>query len=174
MRVDDLRARLEYFPESGELRWIERPIGHFRDQRTRASWHARFCGRPAGHLRRDGYLMVTVRIGGERFQVLAHRIAWALFHGRWPADEIDHVNGDPADNRIANLREATRSGNMQNTNRMGVSWNKRDRRWLAKIGLRNKIIRLGYFRRHEDAEAAYLEAKKLHHCFQPTPRGEAP
>ena len=63
----------------------------------------------------------------------AHRLAWLMTYGDWPKEFIDHINGDPSDNRIANLREVTFSENLQNQRRaqkrsksglLGVSFHK--------------------------------------------------
>ena len=64
-------------------------------------------GTPLGSLYRDGYLYVWLL----RKRMLVHRVVWALHHGRWPADMIDHIDTDRTNNRIENLREATTSEN---------------------------------------------------------------
>jgi hypothetical protein len=112
------------------------------------------AGEPAGHLNRDGY--VYIRIG--KVSYLAHRLAWFCIHGRWPL-EIDHANGVKNDNRISNLREATRSQNMANTNvpknntsgAKGVYFDKVNQKWMAYIMLNQRAKNLGRFDSFEEA-----------------------
>jgi len=134
-------------------------------------------GSVAGCLRPDGYLSIS--IDGDSF--LAHRLAWFWITGQWPAEEIDHKNGAKADNRLANLREANRSQNRQNTRRsfsetglVGVSWCKRDKRFRAVIKLNGRQKSLGYFTTAESAQVAYLRAKKEIHPFAVTEEFHAP
>lgn len=67
-------------------------------------------GDPAGYVARNGYRKLT--INGSHY--LEHRIIWLYVHGRMPADQIDHIDGDRQNNKVGNLREATRAQNMQN------------------------------------------------------------
>jgi len=90
---------------------------------------------------------------------LAHRVAWFLHYGEWPATDIDHIDGDRSNNRLANLRLASRSQNMLNggTGRAntsgyrGVMWDKTKQRWRAVSQGRH----IGYFAEKEAAIAAY-------------------
>ncbi len=68
------------------------------------------AGKPCGTLFNTGHLQVSV--DGNMTGV--HRIAWALHSGEYPTIEVDHINGDGADNRLCNLRIATSSQNNQN------------------------------------------------------------
>lgn len=96
----------------------------------------------------------------------AHIIAWVLYYGVWPLFEIDHKDTNGEHNWITNLREATRSQNMMNTNPRlntqsvfkGVTKSKD--KWLARITVNNKRIRLGLFISKEEAAAAYAKAAK--------------
>lgn len=122
----------------------------------------------------DGYLRIAIL--GRRYY--AHRLAWFYVHGKWPTEQVDHVNGIRNDNRIANLREATQSANGQNRIRqannssgcIGVTWSKSKRKWLAKIGVNKKKHYLGSFDIFDDAVAARIEAKKALHTFAPEER----
>ena len=99
-----------------------------------------------------------------------HRLIFALFNGFWP-NEIDHINGDAFDNRIENLRAATRSQNCQNTKTQhnntsgvrGVCWHKRLKKWQVRIGNSAKRIHLGYFDNFELAELVAIEARVKYH-----------
>jgi hypothetical protein len=104
-------------------------------------------GRVTGTANHHGYVVVTVL----RRQYHAHRLAWLYVHGRWPENQIDHISGDKADNRIANLRKATASTNKANTAAQrngsglkGVSCSSRDRRWHTKIQVDGRRLRGGF------------------------------
>ena len=84
---------------------------------------------------------------------------------------IDHVNGDPSDNRLCNLREATKSQNMMNIGKIksntsgvrGVGWSKASQKWRAYIRVNKKDIHLGLFESIEDAKKARVEAAIKYH-----------
>jgi hypothetical protein len=106
-------------------------------------------GQRAGGFHKDGYLQT--KIFGKMH--LNHRLIWLIHHGRWPAEQLDHINGDRQDNRIENLREVTNSQNSQNqknrkTNTSGfpgVCWNKTSKKWSSYAYKDKKRIHLGYF-----------------------------
>lgn len=162
--IDLLRQLLRYDPDTGKLFWRERdnPVVN-----------ARLAGKEALSTKdKDGYLVGL--LGGKR--MLAHRVVWATVYGSWPTSEIDHINGVKDDNRVENLREATRSQNMQNTERWstnrsgykGVCWNKASQKWQAQIS-NNGIIYLGLYDTPEAAYAACCEAsRRLHGEFAKT------
>jgi hypothetical protein len=111
-------------------------------------------------------------IDGER--ILCHVLAWFYTHGVWPADQLDHINGDKSDNRIDNLRIATASQNKANsgpyrnnpTGLKGAYWYKPLQMWVSKIRKDGKLHHLGYFATAEEAHTAYCEAaKRLHGEF---------
>ena len=126
-------------------------------------------GEVAGHVNAEGYRVI--KLGRTPFP--AHRLAWFLVHGEWPALEIDHINGVRDDNRMQNLRLADRSANMQNKRAamsnnkscglLGVTWNKQHRRWQSKLMANKKRYHVGYFETAEQAHAAYLLAKRRLH-----------
>jgi len=90
--------------------------------------------------------------------------------GRDPKGGIDHVNGRKYDNRLVNLREATRQQNAANSKKRkhntsgfkGVYWIERTRRWRASIHKDRKHIHIGYFDKPEEAHAAYCKAAQRH------------
>jgi hypothetical protein len=125
------------------------------------------AGKGVGRLRADGYLS-TKFLGRE---ILLHRLVWALSTGDLPPTELDHINGNRADNRPANLRLSTRSENNQNrraahaNNRLGVlGVTQSGARFLARIRLDGKLIRLGRFDTAQEAHSAYLAAKRDMHA----------
>ena len=71
--------------------------------------------RGANKLNKQGYLHVHCSLGKKQVWVYMHHAVWAVCKGRWPEQQIDHVNGDVTDNRIENLREVTPSENKLNT-----------------------------------------------------------
>ena len=91
--ADRLRELLYYNPETGVFTWRIRPNRAIRE------------GSVAGYLRKDGFR----HVGIEGTSYLAHRLAWLYVYGEWPKYELDHINRDRDDNRIANLRDMNHS-----------------------------------------------------------------
>jgi hypothetical protein len=163
-----LRQLLRYEPETGRLFWLVRPVEHFRDDACRRRWNTRFAGKEAftaqcGNKYLQGHLLSTKQ--------LAHRVAWAIYHGAWPT-QIDHINGVRTDNRIANLREVTATENCRNlalqqrnkSGFIGVRWAKGA--WQAEITIANRVRYLGRFQNLPDAATARRVAE-LEHGFHP-------
>lgn len=148
--LEAIRRAIDYNHETGAI-----------IARTRRANGKVKVGSILGSVRPDGYLMVTF----ERRRILAHRLAWFYTTGEWP-DEIDHVNADRSDNRLCNLRVATRRQNGANLPRQtnntsgfkGVSFHKRAGKWRADIKVNYRPIYLGLFATREDAHAAYCAA----------------
>lgn len=163
---DVLRQLLRYEPDSGKLFWKERPREMFDSERIYLSWNAKLAGKEAFTANSNGY-----RYGGiDGRMFYAHRVAWAIVHDFWPV-EIDHVNGDKADNRLTNLRVATRAGNNSNTRAQinnssgfkGVTWHRQRHRWTARISVDGQNKYLGLFDTAEEAHAAYCAAAAKYH-----------
>ncbi|MEW4959716.1 HNH endonuclease, partial [Enterobacter cloacae subsp. cloacae] len=97
--------------------------------------------------------------------------AWFYVHGYLPEQEVDHINRIRSDNRIENLRLATRSENAKNKEKSkantsgfkGVSQQKKTGNWVAHIRLNGKNKHLGTFRSPERASIAYRIASHFHH-----------
>lgn len=93
------------------------------------------AGAVLGNPGRRGYLHCMI---DKKFYKL-HRLAWLYMYGKFPDGQIDHINHNTADNRIANLRDVSCAQNHQNRSRktnsasgyLGVTWHKRDKRWQA-------------------------------------------
>lgn len=126
---------------------------------------------------RAGYLYTQIYCGKKYWitcldwkQYPVHRIVWAIANNSIPPVdmEIDHVNGNGLDNSPANLRLVTRGQNCRNLQRgrkdsktgiLGVCWNKKDKKWVAQIGVNRKMLFLGNFNAIEDAVAARKAAE---------------
>lgn len=102
-----------------------------------------------------------------------HRLVWLYHYGKMPEKDLDHINRNPSDNRIENLRECTDKENQQNTNIQknntsgykGVGWYKNYNKWCAKIKVNGKYINLGYFEDKEDAIKARKQAENKYWTF---------
>jgi len=153
---DAVRAAFDY--DKGVLRW-RTPHGR-----------RGVVGAVAGSSNNStGY--VHIKWNGRMY--LAHRLIFAFHHSILP-DEVDHINGEKTDNRVENLRAASKSLNQHNAKRRvsnrsgvkGVSWSERDKRWVATINRDKKIVFQKYFRNLNDAELAVQQARKhLHGDF---------
>jgi len=168
----------EYFnyePETGILIWKERPRQHFNTQAGQRRFNTRFVGKEAGckRWRRGGKPhQKTVNVfNGEKNQwFTAHVIVWEMHNGPKPPDfEIDHVDCDPFNNRLSNLRLSTASQNHANTRLMstnksgykGVSVDASGR-WRARITVCGTEVCKTGFDAPEDAHAFYKTLAQKH------------
>lgn len=153
-----LNKLLNYNAETGAITWAV--------NRGRVK-----AGDSAGYFhKKDGYFYIKIR--PNRYP--AHRIAWFLYHGKWPDNVIDHINGNGSDNRISNLREATVSENAHNMRRnknntsgyKGVCFDKVNGKWMAYVKFNGNFINLGRFTTKEDAFLAACSGReRLHKEF---------
>lgn len=150
---------LRYDPLTGIFNWRIQGIGGIT------------AGDVAGSSDPRGYQHIFI----DRKKYRSHRLAWFYMHGIW-VDQIDHKDTNCSNNRLDNLRPATRSENAQNRRKpyanstsgfLGVSKIKRTGRWTAQIMVNGMARHLGCsFRTPEDAYAAYVAAKVKLHPFQ--------
>lgn len=171
-----LRELLRYEPETGELFWLRRDVSLFEDTPNKTAeqqckwWNGRFAGQPALNARGVHDCRTGRLFGVSQY---AHRVIWAIVHGEWPHAEIDHINGDRADNRISNLRAVTHQANMQNKARYssntsgtpGVTFNVRMKRWQAYITINGRRRHLGTFSDKDLAVRARLSAQQRSGVF---------
>ncbi|MEC5643164.1 HNH endonuclease [Citrobacter koseri] len=147
----ELISRLSYDPDSGIFTWK----GVLGNRFSRV-------GHVAGTINGRGYIQIGV--GGKLY--LAHRLAWLYMTGTWPKLILDHVDGNPLNNRFSNLRDADYSQNMCNKKKArkntsgyrGVVWCGRDKKWVARGAFRRKAYTLGRF---ENIELAALVAQNF-------------
>jgi len=138
-----------------KLFWYDYKIG---DLFWRSPGQHKAMDKPAGGIIGNGYKRILI---GET-SYYTHRLIWLYHNGYFPENEIDHIDRNPLNNRIENLREVTRQCNMRNVkiaknNRSsvtGVSWTKRIKKWHAQIMINKKQIHLGNFTRFIDAVKA--------------------
>ena len=151
LTAERLRQLLHYSPETGLFYWrVKR--GSVAAGAEAGTWHG------------NGYRKIHI----DGVPHYAHRLAWLYVHGEHPAGEIDHRNGNPADNRISKLRQASRAQNVRNTSRRnrrsgfkGVV--RHGGKWRARIAVDRRRIELGIFSTAEEAAAAYDDAARLYY-----------
>ena len=165
MDIALLQALLSYNSETGSLTWKHRVATLFPSVRAANAWNARYAGQPAfttdgptgyktGHIFRKTYM--------------AHRVAWAVSNGVWPDHEIDHISGVRWDNRLVNLRDATRAQQQRNvkqrrdntTGAKGVDFKTCIGKWRARINHGGRRIHLGAFVSLGEAIAARKAAER--------------
>jgi len=107
----ELHEHLILCIRTGVLHWKHRDQKHFSCYRIYRSTNSRLAGKEAFASRNNDGYRSGMLLGKS---VKAHRIVWAMTRGEWPTDEIDHINGDPADNRPENLRQVSHTDNVKN------------------------------------------------------------
>lgn len=158
--VQYLNECFSYDPQTGELRWRQRPEHHFATDGAGTTWNTRFAGKPAfQQVTSEGYRRGRVAFDGCYFRMMAHRVAFALMTGQHPTEQIDHIDHDRLNNKWKNLREATSVENRWNSERKpgmfpsGVQKNGKNG-YEARIYNRGKATHLGTFRTVAEAAEA--------------------
>lgn len=131
-------------------------LGIFTYKESRGN---RAAGATAGYTHGTGYKYIE--LGGKAYS--EHRLAWFYCFNRWPINDIDHIDRDPSNNKLSNLREATTSENMRNrsigvnntSGFLGVSLYKPTGKWRATFVLNGKAKHIGYYDTPEEANEAY-------------------
>ena len=121
---------------------------------------------------KNGYMRLQFEVNTKVYTIKIHRLVYWLHNPNWDIfdssqdNSIDHIDGDTTNNDIENLRVVTTMKNQWNRTRAkGYSWNKRRKKWVSKIVVKNESIFLGYFELQEDARQAYLDAKEIYHII---------
>jgi hypothetical protein len=163
---EEMAQAFSYDADSGELRRM-RPMGQGGSRHE--------AGTIAGTIENNGYRRVTLPgVKRKQLRVLAHRIAWLLHYGEWPIGQLDHKDGDKANNRIANLRDATSSQNGMNRpcrvdnalGHRGVCFSasgRNKKHYVACVKAKDKGHYFKRFRTLEEAIAARREAATALH-----------
>lgn len=149
--------RLHYVQETGQLVWKEviTNRAHLRGKVAGSKTSAKSVG---------GLVYLRIKINGVEY--LAHHLVYLMLKGKWPRMGLDHVSGNTLDNRITNLREATVAVNGQNQRKSidnssgytGVSFQRRDKIWVAYICVKKKRLHLGSFSTRQEAVEARKQA----------------
>lgn len=155
--LEELSHVLDYDRDTGIFRWkqqvkYDKPVGSI-----------------AGTVRRFGYVYIGVCGSG---QFAAHRLAWMMYYGHDPVGEVDHIDGNPSNNSIKNLRLASSSEQKQNkcvqsNNRSGLKGAyyhtcHKGKKWRSQIKTKDGLVYLGYYHTAEEAHAAYGRAAMLY------------
>lgn len=164
--VEQLHEMLKYNSGTGKFIWRERAESFPASASAIRRFNSAYAGSQVYEEDHRGYLRMVLL--GKRCK--SHRVAWAMHHGDWPADQIDHINGVRSDNRIENLRAASQVENSRNTRIpatnmsgvMGVHWDKVNWTWTASIGVKSRPVYLGTFKHFEDAVKARRDAEQQH------------
>jgi len=132
----------------------------------------RNLSKPIGSKHPDGHLLLCTSIKGQRYNFFVHRVVWLLNYGEWPHPTVDHINCNPEDNRLENLRIATRKQNSRNRTKVkkegfkGVYVCTPGKSYRARIQIDGKMQHIGLFKTEIEAHEAYIEyAKKIHGQF---------
>lgn len=140
-----------FYYKDGNLHWKKASKGTKKD--AKAGWKSKSC--------------IQIELNQKNYK--AHRLIFLLHYGYLPAI-IDHIDGDPHNNKIENLREATQAQNLMNTKLRsnntsgykGVSYIQKTKKWCAQADFDRKHYYLGVFDRKEDAINAATEFRKQH------------
>ena len=164
-----LQSCLTYCPSSGQLTWLERGVDSFNGTEERSAerqakqFNSRFAGKPAlNSIGKNGYRHGCI----AHEDYYAHRIIYKLVTGTEP-DQIDHADGNRANNSWKNIDSRNQSQNARNrklssnntSGHHGVSFSKRHKLWVASIYAQGKSVHLGWFKTFEEARNARIFAE---------------
>lgn len=139
--LDRLKEIVSYNPDTGVMTKLKN---------GKSDW----CKQKHGHM--------LVNVDGTTYKL--HRLAWLYMTGNWPVNHIDHIDGDPTNNKWENLRDVTPSQNLRNQHRSkrddcGVYRQKN--RWIVVIRQNGKTNFCGSFVNKEDAVLRSLSVRSV-------------
>lgn len=149
----ELKELLHYDPETGIFTWYKKGSGRSSDL-------------VAGIKTVYGY--IDLKVKGVTYK--AHRLAWLYMYGVWPERYLDHINHVRHDNRIVNLRDATRKDNSKNISMtknntsgiIGVRFDKQRKKWHAYVRVEGKLNHLIFSNDKFEAICVRKSAERKH------------
>jgi hypothetical protein len=147
-----LKEVIKYDPNTGVFAWAKSRPGAKK-------------GSVAGVKLTSRYIQIMI----YRHKYSAHRLAWLYVHGEFPKKQIDHIDGNPSNNCISNLRDVDQCDNAKNqklyctntSGAAGVYVHKLSGKWYAQIKICGTNTHLGFFSTFDDAVSARSEAETL-------------
>lgn len=169
-RIDDITHEMildafDYNPDTGIIVWRPRKIEDCKSAAECKRWNTSYAGKEVGRGTDGRYRKTKFR---GRY-LLVHQVVWFWATGEFPKMEIDHINGNPFDNRLTNLREVTPSQNCRNkrlpsdntSGVIGVAPARSKGKWIAHIMTSQGNVYLGTFPSVEMAAVARKAAEKV-------------
>lgn len=162
----DWSELISYDTQSGVAVWKERDLSLFHDLRACKIWNSRFKGKVAGSIHTDDTGRKCLHLSFKNKKYKGHRVFWEIINGSIPNGmTVDHIDQNPLNNKISNLRLATEQEQKRNmpipkhnsSGVVGVQWDKKAGKWRARIGIDGKSIELGL--RDEFSEAVLLRKR---------------
>lgn len=165
-----IKELLHYDPLSGIFTWKERPFSMFshckNPQHQCDAWNTVFSGKEAGGkykptVSKAFYIRINITLNKKMRSYLAHRLVFLYTEGKFPPEQVDHIDGDGLNNKIINLRKVSHQDNLKNkpmysnntSGCVGVIWNKKSQKWHVQIRAKSKNIYGGLYSNIEDAIA---------------------
>lgn len=153
----------------GDLIWKRRDRHWFPSEWAWKVWNKRYPGVKAGYLKKTGYIVIRLSILGFDSTFAASHLVWVWHFSVWPDLQLDHIDHDPSNNRIENLREVTALENNRNKSLknvgpsgfFGVSQDQSCNTWNARMNVHGQGFSLGTFATKAEAIAARRAAEKL-------------
>lgn len=146
---EELKRQLHYNPETGIFTRLVSNNSRFK------------IGQVVGTKHHKGYL--HTKINNENYSM--HRLAWLYVYGKYPINNIDHIDGNPSNNRITNLRDVLQKDNAKNNKLSknnksgynGVHYHKTNKKWIAYIASDSKFYNIGSYDSKYEAYDARLK-----------------